>query len=799
MCRLPMTGVAPAVPAAPRMQPAAPPGPAPWGPRPSPRAKLALALNNGGAGAGGGCGGGWVPPKGTLPRALPPLPSSMVGSATNFYREAVELVRQKKLEDPLRLISARRRTSGIAEGLREWDHVQSKYLVQARVAHPPRGSLPSRRGAPASAPEGAVRAFGGEAAAAPADASPAPQRGAPTAAEVVEAPTSVDVVGEDGEVHRIPPYAWLVLAPGASLRALRAEVPGEPAAETPKRPVGVGELRLSKEAGGGTLRENGVQLLQLVGQDRLHARAAEANFRRVSRRASLAALRHAAVVLRLFGQQEPQADPDFRCFPDARDELPLSQAEVAARLKCAEDLVVFRAAAAEKLRKMPSRSGAGSQRGAQYGGGSGRGGMLDADGSTPSSSSSSRKSVMQRGWEAYEEFSLFARRRFGNAIRLYFEIDPEETMRVGAMQFARACEEIGYRGNVSTLWRYLDKDNSGQITLQDLDSKATAVLADFKLWVQEKFDDSTDKLMRAVDDNGRNRVTKVEFVDSLQKCGFPGSTKTIKRLFDLLQRRAGGIMTMEDITFLEKWHPPLYLLCKPDADSFEVLKKELEDKCWSLLRVWLKFLDRKRDMRVNWEDWCATLPKLQGSSSGSSSIAITEKQLAMIWRTLDEDCSGWIALREFDPESSAVLEKAKRWLDRHHGGMVSKGLLAATAYRSGVYEEKKTGVVLQASRAALRSILRKEGGLTRDEIDLLLDALDIKEGAGVTEADLKFLEKWDLVWEHQLFASGARGVAAAATFAAAQQKAPVIATLITSLSLGQESLAISPMSASSAD
>jgi len=165
----------------------------------------------------------------------------------------------------------------------------------------------------------------------------------------------------------------------------------------------------------------------------------------------------------------------------------------------------------------------------------------------------------------------------------------------------------------------------------------------------------------------------------------------------------------------------------------------------------LKVFDRDKSMRVSWEDWVGALAKLVARApAGAPGLPKTQEQVAATWRALDQDCSGWIALREFDTESFDILAAVKRWIDRAHGGMISRALHSAAEARNGAPIEIKACTMAQASKGALKSSLRREAALNKDELHALFEGLDIKDGTIISETDLKFLERWDLAFEDQL-------------------------------------------------
>lgn len=535
--------------------------------------------------------------------------------------------------------------------------------------------------------------------------------------EIVEAPTSL-VVNTDKGTMRIPPYHWLVVdAPSPS--------------STPRRQA---ERYLS---GGGCISHGG-SLLRRISQERLHAGAAEANFQRASRGTSELALRHAAVALEILYQcdrEVPGVPRTARATAVAAAATPSSPSlewaepervpqtdvkeEVSSRLQRMQALVAVQAKAAEVRDSMgtPTKDlrpelEAPAEPGGRF----------------------SKRSVLQRGIQARLEFVEFAQRRYGNTIRAWWKLDQEENLKLGEKLFVRRCVDLGFRGNVTALWRFVDADHSGSVTMLELDPAAAVHLASFKMLIDSKFGSNPDKVFAAVDNTRTGRVSKQEFVDVLKGYKYDGPPG---RLFELLDRRGLGYVVRSDMTFLGRWHPRPYLFTNPDMENLQRLKEALIDTYRSLLKAWRKCLDRDGKMRVCWEEFCAACrrvsraPALNKSGSGYFN---TEQEIAGVWRALDEDCSGWISLREFDPISHGTLAEFKRWADSTY-----KGAIAA-------YHEIDGNSNGKLQLWELQKASKGPNGYKGD-VELLFESLDVNSAGFLTESEFRFLDNWDLEWE----------------------------------------------------
>mmetsp|Transcript_71909 Transcript_71909/g.161394 ORF Transcript_71909/g.161394 Transcript_71909/m.161394 type:complete len:416 (+) Transcript_71909:3-1250(+) len=369
------------------------------------------------------------------------------------------------------------------------------------------------------------------------------------------------------------------------------------------------------------------------------------------------------------------------------------------------------------------------------------------------------KSKLQLGFQALLEFRSFTSRRFGNPVRTWFMLDPEANMRLGEQQFARKCVEIGFRGNIMALWQYIDSDQTGTVSLLELDSSSAVMLAGFKLLLQEKFNNRSIEAFHFIDERRSGRVDRPTFVAGLKCAGYHGA---ISRLFDLLDRQGLGIISASDLKFLDTWKLPAYIFEKPDMEGLQAVKARLLEVHSNLLRAWRKGLDRDGTMRVAWDEFrtaClelarATPPKAASPKTASASVPSspasggaqgalprTEKEIAAVWRALDDDCSGWISLREFDRKSFEAVAAFKRWADRVHGGVVK-----AFRFLDNSGAPTGSGSNLKLSEGELRRAVRGKDGC-KANMELLFEGLDANNTYSLTEADVKFLDGWDLAWE----------------------------------------------------
>merc|ERR1719247_2915253 len=116
-----------------------------------------------------------------------------------------------------------------------------------------------------------------------------------------------------------------------------------------------------------------------------------------------------------------------------------------------------------------------------------------------SSIAKSLNSQLHKGVQCLEEFHEFINRRYGNTMRVWFLLDIEENMKIGEKVFIRRVLDLGFRGNVSAMYKYVDSDRSGSISIIELDSNAAIILAGFKKFMDEHFKCDSDACFHAMD------------------------------------------------------------------------------------------------------------------------------------------------------------------------------------------------------------------------------------------------------------------------------------------------------------
>lgn len=511
--------------------------------------------------------------------------------------------------------------------------------------------------------------------------------------------------------HRLPTGVWIVLDPMVAERLRRDTVTEEELAEAADLPLGSRPC-----AGKAWVAQQSVSSLQLLDEDELTWSAAEANFAKCARGSCFVALKHAAFVLKALATKKCMQAQEEGVEPEKPLETTLE--EIDSKVNRAAGLVGSRAAAESRRKKSPERQKKAQEPAPESG--------------APTSPRPAAATVLRRGFQAQRDFVNFVSRKFGNCVRLWFLLDPEENLKMAEKQFMRACEDIGFSGCLVTLWRQLDPEGTGHISLHDIDPATALALADFKVVLMKQFNGSVEGFMKTADSKRGQRAGREEFVkiveEHLQGQG--------KKLFDLLCRTSTNTVSVSELRFLEKWRPPRYFVVPPDRTRMGQFKSGLADAHGNALKAWFRILDTDQAMRITAARFHAQMLRYR---------KLTDEEAAQVWRALDVDCSGHLFLRRYHPKSHEAAASLKRWAAKHGG--VAKFISRL---------EPPSGKVTKVSfRKALVDVLEAPAA------DLLFDGLDVGDTGHLTEQEVRCLDRWDLASEDELHARDAGPVALA--------------------------------------
>jgi CRP-like cAMP-binding protein/Ca2+-binding EF-hand superfamily protein len=174
-----------------------------------------------------------------------------------------------------------------------------------------------------------------------------------------------------------------------------------------------------------------------------------------------------------------------------------------------------------------------------------------------------------------EQLISLLRGRYANLIVAWRRLfDKNNKNHVNYKDFQHACMHMQLR-NAPGVWRALDEDQYGFISLQNIDSESARVLMDFKEWAEATFG-SINFAFRVIDQDRNNAVSLPVFKRNMQVFGFPGD---VRLLFQSLKPDVSGRqnsrdarLRLDDMKHLVSWEHTSEAL--EDMESDDDVKEE---------------------------------------------------------------------------------------------------------------------------------------------------------------------------------------------------------------------------------
>lgn len=226
------------------------------------------------------------------------------------------------------------------------------------------------------------------------------------------------------------------------------------------------------------------------------------------------------------------------------------------------------------------------------------------------------------------------------------------------------------------LWSALDRDTDGRVTIEELSEGYALQLAKFRSWAVKNFG-STSAMWNLPELAGSRQVSITEhgfvsnkkmlsasFIAAIKELGWNARAEqatlesSLAVIADGLDYYRCGLVTQRDLSWLDKWDPPEWLVEEPSEQAATELKRLMLQKYGSLLRAWRLLLDTDSTNEVCWMEFVLACKAIRfcGNVGGA-------------WRWFDQDAGGSISLKEFDPKTADLLTSFKVWAERWNGSV----------------------------------------------------------------------------------------------------------------------------------
>mmetsp|Transcript_48037 Transcript_48037/g.114152 ORF Transcript_48037/g.114152 Transcript_48037/m.114152 type:complete len:787 (-) Transcript_48037:155-2515(-) len=377
-----------------------------------------------------------------------------------------------------------------------------------------------------------------------------------------------------------------------------------------------------------------------------------------------------------------------------------------------------------------------------------------------------------------------------NVLKTWFEVfDHGHTLRTNYEKFAEGMKMLNFPGNALSLWHELDEEDCGELALEQLDSEAHHLWADFRRWCGSTFSGAKDMLRRlkkscnnavdfhVMDEDPVTSTMSMTMEDSPNsmtslKSGWGNAARRrsitspggldryhleellLEDDFTLGLQRLGWTQGFEAVLFraldadTERCLPVRALkwveaevrkfrrkeVSKRKANRLVQVKSQRKKACHQALH------DFKEHLRKSYKSLFHAWRKVL-DTDGTMTLQRTELVKACqalgwkgsvlhLWQGLDTDGSGSTSFEEFDAHTAQALAIFKRWAEAHWGSSPAPAMFKAMD-KAG----RRRLHYLQFVRGC------NERGLTF-KVDEVAVALDWQDKKYLIEDDFRVLDTW---------------------------------------------------------
>ncbi|CAJ1400637.1 unnamed protein product [Effrenium voratum] len=155
--------------------------------------------------------------------------------------------------------------------------------------------------------------------------------------------------------------------------------------------------------------------------------------------------------------------------------------------------------------------------------------------------------------QAAEQIRSLLAAKYGHFLKAWRTLLDKDSSNVcNWEEFQNAMKHLKHNGDVAGAWLALDNDLSGSITLQEIDSKSSQMLLNFKSWADAQFG-SVRAAFKVLDKDKSGELSLPEFRHAVLSNGLSSCDEVL--LFKCLDCSGHGRLLLHEVHFLDDWEP----------------------------------------------------------------------------------------------------------------------------------------------------------------------------------------------------------------------------------------------------
>mmetsp|Transcript_165702 Transcript_165702/g.532002 ORF Transcript_165702/g.532002 Transcript_165702/m.532002 type:complete len:740 (-) Transcript_165702:27-2246(-) len=331
----------------------------------------------------------------------------------------------------------------------------------------------------------------------------------------------------------------------------------------------------------------------------------------------------------------------------------------------------------------------------------------------------------------------------GSALRAWLKhFDTNNDQKITLQEFFRGMRKLNFQGDITALFGILDKDMSGELSLEEIDAAQAGQWRRFRSWCVSSFESKEDMQTKlwgasrvgapASEDAPDGTMCLADFTVAIRNLGWTEQNEEL--LFGSIDVDGNGYIVDLELKWLElekkrQWEKQqARALClqeskkrerawKQAEQTLEDFKHFLKHKYGHYVRAWRRGLSPDGNMVLQKNDLFKAVTNLGW-----------EGDVRLLYKGFDRDESGFICIEELDAKSAEMVARFKVFIDEKFGS-------ASAAFRA--FDRHNKHKILEADFVRALVDSGYEGNTK-----IMFHGLDWYGNKALVEEDLLFLDKF---------------------------------------------------------